>query len=134
MKRSALSFILIATLIAVSGCRRETRELASVAGPEAHFSLVLEHSPTGWAAHCDSGCVWKDVTMQCSDCKVRIDANGIYESTAPMTSSEFAFVLDDGNGLSAHAVKGTRWLDLSWNCAAAVCRCRLNEQGVHVPA
>lgn len=133
MKKSVLSFILLASLVATSGCRRAP-EPRSTIGPEARFSLVVEHSPTGWAAHCQSGCVWKDVTMQCSDCKVRIDGNGISDANAPMAPSEFAFVLDDRNGLSAHAVKGTRWLDLSWGCATAVCRCQLNEQGVHVPA
>ncbi|MFL5613045.1 MAG: hypothetical protein ACJ796_05230 [Gemmatimonadaceae bacterium] len=101
-------------------------------GSEEHFSLVLDHSPTGWAAHCESGCSWKDVTLQCTNCKVSIDADGMYGSDLPARSRGFAFVLDDSNGLSAHGVRGTRWANLSWGCTTAVCRSRINEEGVHV--
>ena len=75
--------------------------------------------------------------MQCTNCKVKVDADGIigvHKGDVLTTSRGFAFVLDDSNGLSAHAVRGTHWVDLSWGCAAAVCRAQLNEQGVHVPA
>lgn len=71
--------------------------------------------------------------MQCGHCKVRIDANGIYDSNTAARSQGFAFVLDDNNGLSAHGVRGTRWVDLSWGCAGVVvCRSRISDEGVHV--
>jgi hypothetical protein len=58
----------------------------------------------------------------------------MHNGNVPLTSRGFAFVLDDSNGLSAHALQGARWLNLSWGCATAVCRCQINEEGVHVPA
>lgn len=123
MQSRALVSMLLACFGAASGCRREQ-----------HFSLLLEHSPTGWTAHCDDGCSWRDVTMQCTNCKVTADADGVHNGNEPMSSRGFAFVLDDSNGLTAHAVRGTRWANLSWNCSTAVCRCRINQKGVHVDA
>ena len=134
MHNRTLAFILLASFVGASGCDKPQRETRPATGSEEHFSLLLEHSSAGWAAHCESGCSWKDVTMQCANCKVRVDADGIHNSNVPLTSRGFAFVLDDSNGLSAHAVQGARWQDLSWGCATAVCRCQINEEGVHVPA
>ena len=125
--------VLVACLLAASGCRG-THDSRLPAGAEEHFSLLLEHSKSGWAAHCESGCSWKDVTMQCTNCKARIDADGIYDANVARTSRGFAFVLDDSNGLSAHALQGVRWTNLSWNCASEICRSRLSEEGVYVPA
>jgi len=134
MTNRSLVSMLLACLIGAVGCHKTQPETQLRSGPEQHFSLSVEHSPAGWAAHCESGCSWKDVTIQCTNCRVRVDADGMYNGNVPMTSRGFAFVLDDNNGLSAHGVQGVRWQDLSWGCATAVCRCRLNEEGVHVAA
>lgn len=131
--KNGLLMVLVACLLAASGCRN-AHDSRPPAGPEQHFSLRLEHSKGGWAAHCETGCSWKDVTMQCTKCKVRIDADGIYDANVARKSRGFAFVLDDTNGLSAHALQGVRWTNLSWNCASDICRSRLNEEGVYVPA
>ena len=133
MRHRVLSLILLATLVAGTSCHKTMREPRSPSGPEQHFSLWLEHSPSGWSAHCDSGCSWRDVTLQCTGCRVHVDADGIGAEVAGMPSRGFAFVLDDSNGLRAHGVQGVRWLDLSWGCASAVCRARISEEGVHVP-
>ena len=134
MHRHFLTLILLAASLASAGCHKSQGERLAANGPEQHFSLWLTHSLSGWAAHCDQGCNWKDVTMQCANCKVRVDADGIAENDVATPPRGFAFVLDDHNGLSAHGVKGVRWLDLSWGCATVVCRVRINEEGVHVPA
>ena len=134
MRNGALSSMLLACFVAASGCNKTQPETLSGAGPEQHFSLLLEHSKAGWAAHCESGCSWKDITMRCTNCKVTVDADGIHDGNPPLKSRGFAFVLDDRNGLSAHGLRGVRWLDLSWDCATAVCRSRLSEEGVYVPA
>ena len=132
-KRAVLSMV-VASLVAANSCHKTQLETRPAAGPEQHFSLLLEHSKTGWAAHCETGCSWKEVTMQCTNCKVRLDADGIHEDNVSLQSRGFAFVLDDSNGLSAHGLQGVRWLDLSWGCATAVCRSRISEEGVYVPA
>ena len=44
--------------------------------------------------------------MQCTNCKVKVDPDGIigvHKGDALTASRGFAFVLDDSNGLSAHA-------------------------------
>ena len=135
MLKRALPVMLLAACVASASCHKSQDDPRVATGPEQHFSLWLEHSPTGWAAHCDTGCTWKDVTMRCSDCTVRVDADGINDDAAAARPPRgFAFLLDDHHGLSAHGVQGVRWLDLSWNCATSVCRARLNEEGVHVPS
>ena len=134
MRNRAFTVLLLAVYISSASCHSSRDETRVANGPEQHFSLWLEHSPSGWTAHCDNGCTWKDVTMQCANCKVRIDADGIAEDPAATPPRGFAFVLDDHNGLSARGVQGVRWRDLSWNCATDVCRARINEEGVHVPA
>lgn len=134
MQNRALASMLLACFVAAAGCHETQSETPSPSGPEQHFSVLLEHSRSGWAAHCESGCSWKDVTLQCTNCKVRVDADGIGSNDVAKSSRGFAFVLDDSKGLSAHGVKGVRWQDLSWGCAGAVCRVRINEEGVHVPA
>jgi|tagenome__1003787_1003787.scaffolds.fasta_scaffold20906207_1 hypothetical protein len=133
MRNRAFTVLLLATYIASGSCQSSHRETRVANGPEQHFSLWLEHSPSGWTAHCDSGCSWNDVTMKCGNCEVRVDADGIAEGPVATPPRGFAFVVDDHNGLSAHGVQGVRWLDLSWNCVTAVCRARISEEGVHVP-
>ena len=133
MRNRALIAVLLAASVASVGCHKSPRETIAANGPEQHFSLWLEHSPAGWAAHCDSGCSWKDVTLQCAHCKVRIDADGIGSDAVARPPHGFAFVVDDHNGLAAHGVQGVRWLDLSWGCATTVCRARFSQEGVHVP-
>jgi len=133
MRKRALTAVLLAAAVAGASCHKPQGESQFATGPEQHFSLWLEHSASGWAAHCDSGCSWKDVTLQCASCKVLIDADGIAGDAVATPPRGFAFVVDDHNGLSAHGVRGVRWLDLSWGCASAVCRAWFSEEGVHIP-
>ena len=51
--------------------------IAQVTAPPAPFSLVLESTTTGWAARCDSGCHWRQVSFDCGRvCGAIVDANG----------------------------------------------------------
>jgi hypothetical protein len=121
----------ILSVFLAAGCHK-TRSAATPA-PGGHFALILEHSATGWAAHCEAGCLWTDVSMSCAGCEVRLDAAGIgraYPSEAPATG--FAFVLSGagGGGWTARGIQGVNWRSLSWNCGAATCRARLDENGL----
>ena len=97
-----------------------------------HFSLVLEHSARGWRASCDVGCRWRELTMSCGGCEVRLTSVGV----APASSAEeeegtFAFTLTDaGSGWRAKSVRGAYWLALSWGCPETTCRARIDEEGV----
>ncbi len=111
----------LVTAFAVSAC-----------GAPHHFSLVLEHSATGWSANCEVGCAWKAVSMQCGGCEVRLTSVGIVRASVPDDKrGSFAFTLaDSSNGWSAKAVRGSRWLTLGFGCPQAVCRARIDEAGV----
>jgi len=131
MPARALTSILVVVLVATA-CHKTPPTVAPTSVSNGHFAIVLEHSAKGWAAHCETGCHWVDVSMSCGGCDVQLDASGIapaYPATSVATG--FAFVLSTaGSGWKARAIQGVRWKSLSWSCDAAVCRGRLDETGV----
>ena len=116
-------------LLLAAGCHRAS---AITAAPVRHFSIVLEHSATGWAAHCDTGCYWIDVSRTCAGCDVRIDASGIARGyPARPDAKGFEFVLSGEQvGWTAVGIRGVMWKTLGWSCSASVCRARIDETGV----
>ena len=106
--------------------------MPKIAPAANHFSLVLEHSAQGWKASCDVGCRWRELTMSCGGCEVRLTSVGV----GPVGSSKveegtFAFTLTDaGSGWQAKSVRGAYWLALSWGCPETTCRARIDEAGV----
>lgn len=131
MRTRALAATVFAVFLAAA-CRTTPPDVASTPVPIAPFALVLEQSETGWAAHCETGCQWRDVSMTCAGCDVRLDASGIARATpsAPEATG-FAFVLSRAErGWTAQGIQGVQWQSLSWNCGAAACRARLDESGV----
>lgn len=106
---------------------------ARPSSPLPHFQVTVENSAKGWLARCDTGCAWKELSVACGDdCRVRIDASGVTaNSTEEWTKSTFGFVLSRSEkGGQAVSLGGTGWTTLSWKCAAAVCRARIDESGV----
>ena len=103
----------------------------------ARFQIVLDRSGPGWAAHCDTGCAWQDLSYACpAGCRVRIDANGVStETTASRPAPAFAFVLErTDDGWQAQSVAGTAWTTVSWHsvgCQFGSCRARIDEHGVY---
>lgn len=97
-----------------------------------HFALILEHSAQGWKATCDTGCVWREVSMSCGGCDVRLSSSGIGRAGAPEVALRgFAFTLSDSaSGWQAKAARGVRWATLSFSCPQAVCRAEIDETGV----
>ena len=130
MNARVIAFALMGVVL-VAGCHNSTRTAVS-AIPERHFSLILEHSPSGWAARCEAGCRWKEVAMTCNGCTVRLDVAGIYQLQAPHNESDgFEFTVSrTRDGLAAQAVAGARWKTLTWNCAQGACRARIDDAGV----
>jgi hypothetical protein len=130
--RSLASFV--AAIFIATACHQKPPTVAPVPAPNDHFSIVLERSANGWAAHCEAGCAWVTVSMACGGCDVRLDASGIgpaYPATSAATG--FAFVLSaDRTGGKARSIQGTRWTTLGWGCLPAACRVRLDETGVGV--
>ncbi len=117
---------------------RLPRAAAPVPPPEPRFALVLEHSGSRWAARCEAGCRWTEVTITCPGCAVRLDAAGVQPAAAPRdTALPFAFELraapsgrPGGSGWVARGLAGVRWVELSSACGAPVCRARVDEAGV----
>lgn len=97
-----------------------------------HFSLILEHSSQGWRASCETGCRWREVTLDCAGCEVLLTSVGIGPANDPAQDlGTFAFTLaDSSSGWSAKAVRGSHWLTLGFGCPQAVCRTRIDEAGV----
>ena len=134
MRRASVATGLALTA-ALVGCHRASPAVAVPAAPSRHFALILERSASGWAAHCEVGCRWADVTMSCGGCQVRIDAAGI-GAAGPIEGppGSFAFVLRGTSaGWEAEGISGVHWRRLSWGCGAAVCRARIDETGVGAP-
>lgn len=131
MTSRALASIVVGLLV-TTACHKTPPNVASISPSNGHFSMVVEHSTTGWRAHCEAGCRWVDVSMSCGGCEVRLDAAGIgpaYPANSAVTG--FAFVLSsDGPGGKARAIDGTQWRALSWSCGAGVCSARIDESGV----
>jgi hypothetical protein len=114
-----------------TACHKPSSTVAAASAKEAHFAVVLERSATGWAAHCEAGCQWIDVTLACQGCDVQLDASGISRAFLAPAPKGFAFVLSDAKGgWTARGIQGVRWQKLSWNCGANLCRGRLDETGV----
>jgi hypothetical protein len=103
-------------------------------GALSAFSLVITTIPTGWAAHCDSGCRWQEVAYSCpGNCKAVFDANGVSTPRARRAdASGFAFELQRVDGETrARSLAGTAWKALSWGCPTDTCRARIDANGVH---
>jgi hypothetical protein len=98
----------------------------------ASFNLVLESTPTGWAARCDSGCHWTTIALTCArSCDATIDANGVGPRAARFASPSFAFKVErTGREVRAIARTGTAWQALTWTCFLDPCRARLDASGV----
>ena len=127
MRVSALTSLVLVAVVA-TGCYKVSQPPAVA---PAHFALVLEHSETGWSAHCEVGCRWSDVTMTCGGCAVRLDVGGIGPVASERYETGFAFVLaGSGPGWEAKGITGVRWLGLSWQCEQTTCRARIDETGV----
>jgi hypothetical protein len=129
MQMRPLAVVFSVALIA--GCQKPPRPAAPAPAAETHFAVVLERSAKGWAAHCETGCSWVDVTMSCEGCDVQLDASGIARASVATAPKGFAFVLSDTrSGWMARGIQGLRWEKLSWGCDSQVCRVRLDETGV----
>jgi hypothetical protein len=106
---------------------------ARTAAAPATFSLVLESKPGGWAARCDSGCRWREVSFSCERaCGAIVDANGLVTlATADLDPSSFRFIVERGDGVvRATARNGTAWDNLTWSCTTDPCRVRVDAYGV----
>lgn len=131
--RIHVPIIAAVALVIGAACQRPSTVATASTIPLNPFSLVVEHSGTGWQARCESGCSWMNVSMACAGCSVQIDANGIIRADRVKAApTGFAFVLvDDGGGKwSARGVQGVAWKKVSWSCNNAPCRGRLDETGV----
>ena len=117
--------------VLTAACHRPMPSPVS-AVPENHFSMILEHSSSGWAARCEAGCRWKEVTMDCGGCTVRLDVAGISEVRAAHDKANgFEFTVSrTSEGLAAEAVAGARWKTFTWDCEQGTCRARIDETGV----
>jgi hypothetical protein len=135
MRMRALATTTLLAGFVATACYKMPPAVASAPVPTGHFAVILEHSATGWAAHCEAGCQWTDVSMSCAGCDVRLDASGIARAyPAAPAATGFAFVLSNtGRGWTARGIQGVRWQSLSWSCGAAVCRARVDESGVGRP-
>jgi hypothetical protein len=107
--------------------------VARPAEPVARFQLTLERTANGWAAQCDTGCAWAELSVSCDNrCRVLIDASGV---TAPFSGSQteaaFGFVVSrTGKGWQAESLAGTAWTKVGWGCLTGRCRARIDEVGV----
>ena len=107
--------------------------VAPMARAPVAFSLVLESSATGWAARCDSGCRWRQLSFSCERaCGAVIDANGVAHLATPsLDSASFRFIVERSAGeVRATARSGTAWQTLTWRCALDPCRAHVDAYGV----
>ena len=109
-----------------------TPRTAGIAPAGSHFSLALEHSAQGWRASCDVGCRWRELTMSCGGCEVRLTSVGVGPASSfDPEDATFAFTLADaGSGWDAKSPRGVNWLALSYSCPETTCRARMDEAGV----
>ena len=62
--------------------------------PSDRFSLILDYTPTGWSAKCESGCTWSGSFSCPSVCDAQVDAHGIITlANARPLDSLFAFTV-----------------------------------------
>jgi hypothetical protein len=118
----------MAVLFALSACHPGRMQ------PSESFSFVLERSQTGWSARCTTGCRWTNLTFNYGRNVARISASGVAgPAVADTETAGFAFDLQpQTSGWTATTIRGTRWQNLSWQCAQGtpVCRARVTESGV----
>ena len=99
----------------------------------ANFSLTLESTPNGWAARCDTGCAWRDVSFRCEvACGAVVDANGLVTlATGDLRPSPFRFIVErTGREIRATSSSGAAWDKLTWSCTSDPCRVRVDSYGV----
>lgn len=111
---------------------RSAQTSRSRVGEKEQFAIVLERSTAGWSATCSFGCSWREVTMICDSCEVRIDDSGIRPAEARPATSMFAFsVRPAGSGWKARGLNGVHWVELGFSCnRPGVCKSRINQSGV----
>lgn len=99
----------------------------------AHFRIVLESSPTGFTARCDTGCFWRTLTYNCgSNCLAVLDVHGVRGGPATARpDAAFGFrIQGTASGWTAESLGGTFWNTLSYGCWSSRCRARVDEHGV----
>jgi hypothetical protein len=99
----------------------------------ASFSIVLEATPTGWSAECDTGCRWQAVSFECATvCGAVVDANGLVTlGTLRPEPTPFLFLVEHTrSGARAESRTGTAWKTVSWECPSLPCRARIDARGV----
>src|SRR4051812_24673140 len=131
MRSRSLALAVFALFAAILG--RENELAAAAPAGADHFALVLERSAKGWKAHCDTGCLWREVSMTCDSCDVQLDASGIaLAKIGTRSASGFVFVLSRAGrgGWTARGVRGVNWRKLSWSCPRESCQARVDEAGV----
>jgi len=117
----------------ISGIALIVTSAAATTRAPVNFSLVLESTPTGWSARCDSGCRWRELSFKCERaCKAIVDANGVAPVTATqLASATFQFVVERTTAqVRATARTGTAWTTLGWGCQLDRCRARVDAYGV----
>jgi hypothetical protein len=128
--------VLAIALLFAAGCSAVTRRAESTPrGAPSSFSMVITSTTTGWAAHCDTGCRWSDVSYECpGQCAAVFDATGVATPGATQTdTSVFAFTIErTEQGNLATAQNGAAWQQLTWGCGAAECRARVSTDGVRL--
>lgn len=125
--------VLTVSIAVVLGAVAATNATTTRQRSPAAFSLVLESTASGWAARCDSGCRWKELSFGCARaCGATIDANGVLTLNAPPTeAAAFRFNVERSpNGVRASAKTGTAWELLTWTCRLDPCRARIDGYGV----
>ncbi|HEV8446393.1 MAG TPA: hypothetical protein VGQ44_06225 [Gemmatimonadaceae bacterium] len=121
----------------VSGIALVVTSAAATTRAPAAFSLVLESTPTGWAARCDSGCRWHELSFNCERaCGAIVDANGVVTLATPqLDQAAFRFIVErTAAEVRATARTGTAWKTLSWGCQLDRCRARVDGYGVSLIA
>jgi len=122
----------VITAAFVFGAGMATTRAGRPAAP-ANFSVLITATPTGWAARCDSGCHWKEVSFSCPNaCPAIVDANGLVTLASPRPDpTPFSIVLHhDRYGAKAESRAGTAWSTLSWDCGESPCQVRVDAFGV----
>lgn len=107
----------------------------AVAPQTDNFSIVVDYSPTGWSARCETGCEWTASFGCVTTCNARVDARGIVTLANDRAPEKFSFILErTTDGVGATSQFGTAWTSLSWGCANKPCRARVSNTGVALVA
>src|ERR1700687_1393864 len=120
MRLRALATTVLAAFLAIA-CHKTSSAVAEASAQTGHFTVILERSVTGWAAHCETGCRGTDGTTSCEGCDVQLDASGIARAFLAPAPKGFAFVVSNArDGWTARGIQGVWWQKLSLSCGAAV--------------